>query len=324
MASIIKAPIVFQPILKKVIWGGDKICKWKGIPQNEKNIGESWEISQVPGSESIVAIGKYKGLTLTQLIDRFGYELLGNDVMKKYGKRFPLLVKFIDANDNLSVQVHPNDALAKIRHNSAGKSEMWYVISAREDAKIYAGLKEKLNSKLFQEKVNNNTILEAVEAFESQKDDVYFLAAGTLHAIGSGNFLAEIQQSSDITYRIYDYNRVDVNGNPRELHTELAKDAIDYQNSNKCRIENFNEKDGVIELVDCDHFSTSKIIIDSKKEFHIPGDSFRIIICTEGNVKINCEDDSMDLKAGFSALIPAYVHTYSLEGKGTVLVCKAV
>ncbi|MCH5235978.1 MAG: mannose-6-phosphate isomerase [Muribaculaceae bacterium] len=317
------APLVFQPILKKVIWGGDKICKLKGIVTPEGNIGESWEISQVPGSESVVAKGKYKNLSLTQLIDQFGHELLGDEVVKKYGKRFPLLVKFIDANDNLSVQVHPNDELARERHGSSGKSEMWYIISTESHAKIFAGMKEEINPELYEKKIMDDSFLDSVESYESKKDDVYYLPAGTVHAIGSGNLLAEIQQSSDITYRIYDYNRKDADGNTRELHTGLAKDAIDYTNTEKCHKEEFSEKDGIISLVDCEHFSTSKIKIDSKREFQINGDSFRIIVCTEGRIKLTSNGESVELSAGFSALIPAYAHSYQLDGHGTVLVTKA-
>ncbi|MCH5241893.1 MAG: class I mannose-6-phosphate isomerase [Muribaculaceae bacterium] len=324
MASILKAPIVFHPIMKKVIWGGDKICKWKGLPSQDRNIGESWEISQIPGSESIVSQGKYKDFSLTQLIELFGSELLGEKVVEKYGKRFPLLVKFIDANDNLSVQVHPNDDLALARHKTAGKTEMWYVISADKGAKIYAGLKDELNADSYEDKLKDDSFLDSVEFFESKKEDVYYLPPGTVHAIGAGNLLTEIQQSSDITYRIYDYNRKDANGEPRELHTDLAKDAINFKNTGKCRIQDFNEKDGIVELIDCEYFSTSKINIDSKREFSLNGDSFRIIICTEGKVLLSSHGESVELPAGFSALIPASVHSYQLNGKGTVLITKAL
>lgn len=319
MASIRKEPIVFKPFLKSVIWGGNKICKLKGISQLKENIGESWEISQVPGFESVVAEGEYKDLSITQLIEMFDSELLGDAVIAKYGKFFPLLIKFIDAQDNLSVQVHPNDELAKKRHNSLGKTEMWYILSSDKGARIYAGLKENLDAEEYEERIKNDTFLDAVTYYLSKPEDVYFLPAGIVHAIGAGNLLTEIQESSDITYRLYDYNRKDKNGNPRELHTELAKDAIDYNYKEKCLKKGEKINDGISKLVDCDHFITHKITINGEKSLNCNKDSFRVMICTEGKVDVACKDGNKEITSGYTILVPAYATTINLRGKGNLI-----
>ncbi len=273
-----KAPIRFKPYFKSVIWGGKRICKYKDIEQPQDKIGESWEISAVEGQESIVADGPYKGMSITQLVERFGPELLGRDVFDRYGGQFPLLIKLIDANDNLSVQVHPDDALAKERHGSLGKSEMWYIISAEEGAKIYSGLNRKMTPEEYVRRVKDGNIEEVLAVHDSRPGDVYFLPAGRVHAIGGGNLLAEIQESSDITYRIYDYGRRDANGNTRELHTEQAKDAIDYT-----YYENYksippasNVADAVI--AECEHFTVTRVLLDWEMELLLSKDSFTVLM----------------------------------------------
>ena len=314
-----KAPIMFIPYLKSVIWGGNKICEYKGIAQPEPNIGESWEISAVPGHESVVAEGTYKGKTITELIDTFGAELLGEKVKKRYGAKFPLLIKFIDAADNLSVQVHPDDALAKKRHDSLGKTEMWYIIQADKDARIYAGLRTQMTPDDYVTRVAEGTFAETLAVHDSHPGDVFFLPAGRVHAIGAGNLLAEIQESSDVTYRIYDYNRKDANGNPRELHTQLAKDAIDYHvyPDYKCKLENQDRT--VAELVKCDHFTTDRINLDGTLDLPLDPSSFTILMCIDGNFKMKYPDGEMDVWAGQTVLIPAVLSDVKLEGKSTIL-----
>ena len=317
--KIKQQPILFEPYLKSVIWGGNKICRYKGIPQSEENIGESWEISAVPGHVSVVADGPYKGLNLNDLINEFGEELLGSEVIKKYGREFPLLIKIIDANDNLSVQVHPDDALAKERHNSLGKTEMWYIISTDEGAKIYAGLKDKLNPEEYVKCVKNGTFADALAVHDSKPGDLFFLPAGRVHAIGAGNLLAEIQESSDITYRIFDYDRRDANGNPRELHTELAKDAIDYT-----VYENYKEKapssdEKIATLVDCEHFVTQRILVDGVTGVSLSDKSFHVIICIDGTIELQYPDGAMEISKGQSVLLPAVLDELNIVGKGTIL-----
>lgn len=315
-----QAPIIFVPYLKSVIWGGNKICEYKGITQPEPNIGESWEISAVPGHESVVAEGAYKGLTITELIDRFGAELLGDRVMQRYDGEFPLLIKLIDAADNLSVQVHPDDELAKKRHNSLGKTEMWYIIQADKGAKIYAGLNTRMTPEDYVRRVAEGTFAETLAVHDSHADDVFFLPAGRVHAIGAGNLLAEIQESSDITYRIYDYDRRDVAGNPRELHTEQAKDAIDYTVLSEYKNPPVPSDIADCEIVKCDHFTTDRILLDGKMPLTLDPSSFTVLMCLKGEVTLKYPAGEMTVSAGSTVLVPAAMTNLSLEGKATLLV----
>ena len=315
-----KAPIIFKPYLKSVIWGGNKICDYKGIDQPEPNIGESWEISAVPGHESVVAEGIYKGLKLTELIDRFGEELLGKKVVEKYGLNCPLLVKIIDAADNLSVQVHPDDALAQERHNSLGKTEMWYIIDTDKGAKIFAGLNTAMTPDDYVRRVAEGTFADTLAVHESAPGDVFFLPAGRVHAIGAGNLLAEIQESSDITYRIYDYDRRDAQGNARELHTELAKDAIDYTVHADYKSPRPSDDVKDCEIVKCEHFTTQRVKVDGKTELSFDPDSFTVVMCIDGNVWLKGDGAEMNVKKGQTLLVPAALTRLSAEGHGTLLV----
>lgn len=312
-------PIIFTPYLKSVIWGGNKICKYKEIPQSEPNIGESWEISAVPGHESIVAEGIYKGMTITGLIDRFGEELLGDKVVQLYNGKFPLLIKLIDAADNLSVQVHPDDDLAKKRHNSLGKTEMWYIIQADKDAKIYAGLNTDMTPDDYVQRVAAGTFADTLAVHESHADDVFFLPAGRVHAIGAGNLLAEIQESSDITYRIYDYDRRDASGTPRELHTELAKDAIDYTVHDEYKNPPVPEDVSDCEIEKCTHFTTDRILLDGELSLKFDLSSFNVLICIDGEATLKCTDGETVLRAGHTALLPAAINDMTLSGTAKLL-----
>lgn len=317
--EIKKSPIIFEPYLKIVIWGGEKIKEYKGIDCNLNKIGESWEISGVPGHVSKVAEGPYKGKNLNDLIDLFGEQLLGKKVMEKYGKQFPLLIKIIDAADNLSVQVHPDDELAKERHNSLGKTEMWYIISAEKDAKIYSGLKEQLNPEEYTKRIENGTFAETLAVYDSAPGDIFFLPAGRVHAIGAGNLLAEIQETSDITYRIYDYDRKDADGNTRELHTKLAKDAIDYTVHPNYKSELPLEGKEEAEIVDCDHFRTSLMNLNGSLEIPLSQDSFHILIGIEGEFELTYSEGNMQLHQGWSVLLPAAMDSIKITGKGKML-----
>ena len=208
----------FNNILKPVLWGGDKLVAFKRLPSQEVPIGESWELSAMPGRESIVADGKDRGMTLTQLVQRYGAELVGEDVYRCYGDHFPLLIKFIDAKRDLSIQVHPDEEMARRRHNSLGKNEMWYILDADKGALIHTGFKRSITAEEFDRLLADGTILDVVNATESKPGDIFYIPAGQIHTIGAGNLLVEIQQSSDITYRVWDYNRRDADGNLRELH----------------------------------------------------------------------------------------------------------
>lgn len=313
-------PIKFIPYLKSVIWGGNKICEYKGIPQSEPNIGESWEISAVPDHESVVSEGPYKGMTLPELIDSFGAELLGEKVMRRYNGKFPLLIKLIDAADNLSVQVHPDDNLAMRRHNSLGKTEMWYIIQTDKDAKIYAGLNTAMTPEDYVKRVADGTFAETLAVHDSYADDVFFLPAGRVHAIGAGNLLAEIQESSDITYRIYDYDRRDAAGNPRVLHTDEAKDAIDCTIHSEYKNPPIPSDIVDCEIVKCSHFTTDRILLDGELTLELDKCSFSVLMCLEGQTILKYSNGEMIITAGHTILIPAAMTSLSLIGKAKLLI----
>jgi mannose-6-phosphate isomerase len=303
-------PLKFTPILKPIIWGGDAICLFKGIVPHQQGIGESWEISHVKGNISIVSNGTSAGQSLEELIDMYGADILGMKVMERSGTTFPLLIKFIDARDDLSIQVHPNDALAQERHHTFGKTEMWYVIRASEDASLYSGFKEAITPEMYVQCVADNTFTDKLQAYKVQAGDVFFLPAGRVHAIRSGCFIAEIQQTSDITYRIYDYNRKDAQGRGRELHIEEAKDAIDYKVYPEGYKTNYQpQPNAVVPLVSCPYFTTNLIDGNQRivRDFSTI-DSFVIYICMEGKLSLaDVNGYAIDVQQGESVLVPAAV-----------------
>jgi mannose-6-phosphate isomerase len=320
MKQPLNEPLLFKPYLKSVIWGGTKIAKLKGIESECTNIGESWEVSVVPGHESVVESGTFAGRKLNELVDEYKADLVGTKVLEQFGTDFPLLIKFIDAQSDLSVQVHPDDALAKARHNSAGKTEMWYVMDRENGAHIYSGLCAPLNRDEYVTRIAEQTIMDVVGSHESQPGQFYFIPAGTIHAIGAGNLIAEIQQSSDITYRVYDYNRKDKDGNTRELHVEQARDAIDYTfpNDKATTTQPLDHSaDGVIS---CKYFTTDYIKEDGKTiDVSADGTSFVILIVTEGTATLTYADKEISLRQGQTVLIPASLTKINLKVKGQTL-----
>ena len=274
-------PLKFNTIFKTVVWGGEKIAPFKGIETEQHNIGESWELSGVKGNESVVAEGGLAGKTIAELAQTYKGQLLGEKVYAKTGTEFPLLIKFIDARDDLSIQVHPDDALAGERHNgSKGKTEMWYVVQADDNAHLMSGLTRKITPEEYAAKVEDNTITDVLHDYNVQAGDVFFLPAGRIHSIGTGCFIAEIQQTSDITYRIYDFGRVGLDGKPRELHTELSKAAIDYTVLDDYKTMYEDVKNADNQIVDCEYFTTS--LFDLTQPVSTPvkaHDSFMIVIC---------------------------------------------
>lgn len=297
----------FQPILKSLIWGGEKIAPYKGIATDQRNIGESWELSGVKDNESVVAEGPEAGTTLPELIARHGAALLGKANYERFGEEFPLLIKFIDARQNLSIQVHPNDELAWERHKSKGKTEMWYVVSADKDAHLRSGFSRQVTPAEYEASVGDNTITDILADYKIAPGDVFFLPAGRVHSIGAGSFIAEIQQTSNITYRIYDFNRRDANGNTRELHTELAKGAIDYTVLPDYRSHYVAGKNREVPLVSCPYFVTSLYDLDRAFVRDLSElDSFLIVMCLEGNgVLCDDEGDEVPLRRGETLLVPA-------------------
>lgn len=300
-------PLKFVPILKQTLWGGEKIVPFKHLSADSHKVGESWEISGVPGNESVVANGEYKGSTLPELLREFGKELVGEANYARFGNTFPLLIKFIDAQQDLSIQVHPDDQLAKKRHNSMGKTEMWYVIDAEKNAKLRSGFSQQITPKEYKDRIYNSTITDVLQEYEIHPGDVFFLPAGRVHSIGAGAFIAEIQQTSDITYRIFDFNRKDADGKMRELHTEQARDAINYEVLDDYRTHYEPVKNEPVELVACPYFTTSvydltEMITCDYSEL----DSFVILICMEGACKVvDNENNEIILQAGETVLLAA-------------------
>ena len=311
-------PLRFTPQLKSLIWGGEKIAPYKGIRTGGRNIGESWELSGVAGNESVVAEGEYAGRTLPELIARFRGELVGEAVYERHGTEFPLLVKFIDARQDLSIQVHPDDQLAWTRHKSNGKTEMWYVVAADEGAHLKSGFSQQLTPAEYERMVADHTLTDALCDYPVTAGDLFFLPAGRVHAICAGTFVAEIQQTSDITYRIYDYGRTGADGKPRELHTELAKDAIDYTVLPDYRTHYEPAQDTRVELVSCPYFTTSLYDLTRPETLDLASlDSFVVAICIEGRGTLT--DDSgaaVPVHQGETVLIPASARSLAFTPDG--------
>ena len=311
-------PFTFEPIFKERIWGGTKLRDYLNKTISSEITGESWELSTVPNDVSVINNGILKGKNLNELIDQFPEEILGKEVYSRFGKQFPLLFKYLDAREDLSIQLHPNDELAKARHNSFGKTEMWYVMHADKDARLIIGFKEDTNQTDYLSHLDNKSLLTILDEIQVKKGDVFLLETGTVHAIGGGILLAEIQQTSDITYRVYDWDRVDANGNGRELHTELALDAITYQTTSAKKeytaIENKS-----ISVVDCPYFKTNIIELKGEIPIHKSKDAFTVLMCTDGNFELCLNDEKYVYKAGDTVLIPAVLTSFLLKGKATLL-----
>ena len=311
-------PLKFRPILKKRIWGGDKLVNVLNKKSQKRNIGESWELSDVEGDTSTVVNGKLKGKSLQYLISTYKTALVGKKVYKKFGKKFPLLIKFIDAREALSIQLHPHDKLAKERHNSFGKTEMWYVMDADKDGNLIVGFKKDVTKEQYLEHLENKSLLEIMNVDQVKKGDVYFIPTGRVHAIGAGVLLAEIQQTSDITYRVYDWDRIDDKGRSRELHTDFALDAIDFKAQKQYRTDYNKTLNKTSNIVDCEYFTTNIIPVDGKINIdHSDKDSFVIYICVDGKVSIKFHDDKKEnLKKGETVLIPAELDKISITSNG--------
>lgn len=299
--------IKFEPWLRTMVWGGEKIIRYKGLESDLTKIGESWEISAVPGHLSVVAEGPLAGKTLEELVKEYKGQLVGEHVYERNGDLFPLLIKFIDARADLSIQVHPDDEMAMRRHNERfGKTEMWYVVGADEGACLYSGLAKQITPEEYAAKVANGTITDVLAKYEVHPGDVFFLPAGRIHAICSGCLIAEIQQTSDLTYRIWDYGRVGLDGKPRQLHTELAQEAIDYTVQKSYRTDYEAIQDEEVEVVSCDYFTTSILDLTLPFAKDLSGiDSFMVVMCLAGSGSMEVDGESIDLSQGETVLIPA-------------------
>ena len=310
-------PLKFYPILKERIWGGTKLMEVLHKESAKKNIGESWELSDVEGDISIVANGSLEGRTLKELIETYKEALVGNKVFKDFDTKFPLLIKFIDAKEALSIQLHPDDALAQERHNSFGKTEMWYIMQADKGGNLIVGFKKDSNREEYVKHLKDKSLMEILNKDMVNQGDVYFIPAGRVHAIGAGVMLAEIQQTSDVTYRVYDWDRVDDKGNSRELHTELALDAIDYKAQKSYPSTYKKNLNNTSKIVDNKYFTTNIISIKGMVEKdHSDKDSFVIYIGVEGEVTMSFDNGITEkISKGETVLLPAALKKLHLKAE---------
>ncbi|MEM5565558.1 type I phosphomannose isomerase catalytic subunit [Psychroserpens sp. AS72] len=315
----INYPLKFEPILKDKIWGGQKLKSLLNKDSNLPNVGESWEISDVEGVTSIVSNGNLKGQSLKQLLEAYKADLIGEKNYKIFGNKFPLLIKFIDAKEDLSIQLHPNDTLAAERHNSFGKTEMWYVMQADDDANLIVGFNQKMTPEKYLKHLEEKTLTEILNFDTVKTGDTYFIEVGRVHAIGAGVMLAEIQQTSDITYRVYDWDRVDDNGNERELHNDLAIDAFDFNMPENFRVAYQKEKNKSNDMVSCPYFTTNYLHVTEPILKLNTKDSFFIYMCVEGEALIETETTSEFIKQGETILIPAAIETYKISSSNAKL-----
>ncbi|MCF2638036.1 type I phosphomannose isomerase catalytic subunit [Prevotella dentalis] len=309
-------PLKFKALLKQTIWGGDKIIPFKHLDDHLENVGESWEISGVPGNETVVADGEYAGKKLNELVIEQKDKLVGKANYERFGDEFPLLIKFIDARQDLSIQVHPTDEIAKRQGKERGKTEMWYIMDSDKDAKLYSGLKMQITPEQYKAMVEDDTITDALAQYEVKEDDCFFLPAGRIHAIGTGCFLAEIQQTSDVTYRIYDFKRKDKDGNYRQLHTKEAAECINYTVEDDYRTHYEHKKNEGVTLVECPYFTTAVYDLDEPMTLDYSElDSFVILIGLKGEGTItDNEGNTVTISAGESILVPATTDTLRVEG----------
>ena len=311
-------PLTFTPILKDRIWGGKKLNTYLNKPLVSETTGESWEISTVPGDVSVVNNGVLKGKNINEIIELYPNEILGKSVLARFGKQFPLLFKFIDAKEDLSIQLHPNDELARERHNSFGKTEMWYVMQADESSRLVVGFKKDSNKEEYLQELNNKNLIGLLNEYPVAKGDVFFLETGTIHAIGAGVVVAEIQQTSDVTYRIYDWDRVDANGQGRELHTELALDAINY-NTTPSKVDYQEVANQSTAIVDCLYFVTNIIALQDRFIWKKSKDAFTVFMCTNGQFEMIVNGEILRYRMGDTVLIPACIENLTVKGKATLL-----
>ncbi|MBP9793423.1 MAG: class I mannose-6-phosphate isomerase [Flavobacterium sp.] len=311
-------PLLFEPIFKDRIWGGNKLKSLlnKNIPN--ETTGESWELSSVEGDISRVKNGSLKGKSLSELLEQCPKAILGEKVHQEFGNQFPLLFKFLDAREDLSIQLHPNDTLAKKRHNSFGKTEMWYVMQADEGAKLIVGFKEESSPEDYVKHLENKTLVSILNEIPVKKGDVFFLETGTVHAIGAGTVIAEIQQTSDITYRLYDFDRKDAQGKTRELHVDLALEAINYKKVN-AQVTYTAQVNQLNEVVKCPYFTTRFLPLDGEVKRYNNGDAFVVYMCTEGDFSIIYDQQKYSFTEGDTILLPAIISDYQIVGQAVLL-----
>ena len=307
----------FKPLLKSTLWGGEKIIPFKQLNSTMTQVGESWELSGVPDHETVVSEGPHQGLTLNQLVDAEHERLLGVENYQRFGNEFPLLIKFIDAQRDLSIQVHPNDETAQRLGKTRGKTEMWYVLKSDKGARLYSGLKKAITPEEYKQMVEGDSICDALANYEVSEGDVFYIPAGRIHSLGKGCVVAEIQQTSDVTFRIYDFKRKDKNGNYRELHTKEAAQSIDYKVMADYRTHYTPKKNEGVLLVSSPYFTTAVYDLDEPMTLDYSDlDSFVVLIGVKGSATLtDNEGQTTTLRAGETVLIPANTKEISVKGE---------
>jgi mannose-6-phosphate isomerase len=311
-------PLKFEPVLKEKVWGGNAlVSRYNKKPIDSQKIGESWELSAIADNQSVVNNGFLAGNNIGELIEVYMGDITGDSIFEKFGTEFPLLIKFIEAREDLSIQVHPGNVMAKERHKAYGKTEMWYILESKKGTQVYTGFKEGVTKELYQEAIRNGKLADLLNVESVEEGDTFFTPAGRVHAIGAGTVLVEIQQTSDITYRIFDWNRKSSGKEQRELHTGLALDAIDFAAPGKHKIKIDPELNKTENLVSCEFFNTNIIRFNTtlKKEFYII-DSFVVYICIEGEFLIHWDGNTEKVIKGDTVLLPAMIKEISLEPVG--------
>ena len=311
----------FNTVFRPVLWGGSKLLEFKGLPVRNELIGETWELSAMPGRESVVAEGMETGMTLPQLVRHHGAELVGDDVYRRYGDIFPLLIKFIDARRDLSIQVHPGERMARQRHGCSGKNEMWYILQADEHSLIRTGFNRPVSVEEFDHSLADGSILDIVNAMYSKPGDVFYIPSGQIHSIGAGNMLVEIQQSSDIPYRVWDYKRFDVDGKLRQLHIEEAREALDFTPGGGKVDERPCIAPGMTQLVDSPEFVVRHLEFDGGYCLENPGcHTFVAMVCIQGEATLQVERmPAVTLRQGETVLVPAVVDRVEMSGTARLL-----
>jgi mannose-6-phosphate isomerase len=308
-------PLKFEPVLKEKVWGGDALVTRYNKPQTGSlHIGESWELSAIADNQSVISNGFLAGNNIEELVEVYMGDITGDSIYEKFGNEFPLLIKFIEAREDLSIQVHPGNALAKERHQAYGKTEMWYILESEKGSKIYTGFREGVTKEMYEEALTTGKLADLLNVESVEAGDIFFTPAGRVHAIGAGIVLVEIQQTSDITYRIFDWNRKNSGKEQRELHTELALDAIDFTATGKNKIRKDPTANNSANLVCCEFFNTNILFLNNtvRKEYYLI-DSFVVYICIDGEFIISWDESSLKVFKGETVLLPAMIKEVTLE-----------
>jgi mannose-6-phosphate isomerase len=316
-------PLKFETFIKEKVWGGNALAdRYNKKSDRSSNIGESWELSAIADNQSVVRNGFLAGNNIEELIEVYMGDITGDSIYEKFGNEFPLLIKFIEAREDLSIQVHPDNKLAKERHEAYGKTEMWYILESEKGSKIYTGFREGVTKEMYEDAISDGKLADLLNVENPEPGDAFFTPAGRVHAIGAGIVLIEIQQTSDITYRIFDWNRKTSGKEKRELHTDLALDAINFSASGKNKISKKPLLNKTENLVSCEFFDTDILRFSSniRKEYYL-NDSFVVFICTVGEFLIHWDDTFEKVSKGETVLLPAMIKEVTLEplGEATLL-----